>query len=760
DILRCLGLPTCDNPMRAEDMDLGDATKFYQYEVNLTFVGVVGMLDHPRKEVRDSIEECRKAGIRVIVITGQSEEAMKHGGFGGQSEGRMQHINELLKLAVEALSVVKDTITSPQSSFFPSTVKLEIVVNVQGTGGAERALQVDDAEEKAQKPSTGPNRPNLVSSVPQVINALPPVPWGVPPPRVIQNQRRTVPPNIQLQTNPRFFFQQRTVNEGVDKQKAKKEDPRRKPTGQRSGIPLDKDFYANLGLLPFAEESSKSDTSSAKKQEGTPSSKSLRPTLNDGNGRVPGYPNQYPPQPHRNQNPSLPPPPPSPLIPSPPLYKYLSLPSPPPRMDARHRGHPPFPDPSARMLSNGVDPPRVDPNRYQGHPHRMPLNEYQNRLPAPPMDRYLSPQMHSNGVDPPPFPRMRPNWERYPSEPYPKEFSAPSLLAPQHSYPKGFDRNLGPTSQPLRGFEPSSKHTVFPSGPVPLVVEFDDSFFTDKDIPKEYMKLEEKFEQSAVPELAVAGRASIGVPWENSGQVPAPRPPPEVVDLENLQKMVPHSKIPTNVITDEGRSGGPSRTLGDEDPYVLMPEDMKVPAFPLAPLEGRESSRHPGPPSASRHPMSPSASRHPMSPSASRHPMPPSANRHPMPLSANRHPMLPSANNGFPPPNRSPPRFSPPPPRFSSPPRFGPPKPVPSQPFVRRNQFRRPFPGEFVDRGLIGEEEQSQISPSKQMPHHSKKRVPRPYGIRQQFLFNQSMRQQFLFNQSMRQQFLFNQSMR
>ncbi|CAG0887484.1 unnamed protein product [Cyprideis torosa] len=41
---------------------------------------------------------------------GQSEEARKHGVFGGQSEGRMQHINELLKLAVEALSVVKDTV--------------------------------------------------------------------------------------------------------------------------------------------------------------------------------------------------------------------------------------------------------------------------------------------------------------------------------------------------------------------------------------------------------------------------------------------------------------------------------------------------------------------------------------------------------------------------------------------------------------------------------------------------------------------------
>ncbi|KDP28449.1 hypothetical protein JCGZ_14220 [Jatropha curcas] len=80
--LRCLGLAYKDDLGEFSDYyadnhpahkKLLDPACYSSIEKDLIFVGVVGLRDPPRDEIHKAIEDCRGAGIRVMVITGDNK---------------------------------------------------------------------------------------------------------------------------------------------------------------------------------------------------------------------------------------------------------------------------------------------------------------------------------------------------------------------------------------------------------------------------------------------------------------------------------------------------------------------------------------------------------------------------------------------------------------------------------------------------------------------------------------------------------------
>jgi|TARA_B100001971_G_C18255706_1_gene581897 Ca2+-transporting ATPase len=67
-------------------------------EKNLIFIGLQGMIDPPRDEVKDAITKCKKAGIKVVVITGDNEVTAKAVAHAIGIEGRSITGKDLDKL--------------------------------------------------------------------------------------------------------------------------------------------------------------------------------------------------------------------------------------------------------------------------------------------------------------------------------------------------------------------------------------------------------------------------------------------------------------------------------------------------------------------------------------------------------------------------------------------------------------------------------------------------------------------------------------
>ncbi|KAL9265459.1 Calcium-transporting ATPase 1, endoplasmic reticulum-type-like protein [Drosera capensis] len=160
--LRCLGFAykedltdfvTCDGDHdHPAHQLLLNPSSYSSIESDLVFVGLAGLRDPPRPEVRQAIEDCRAAGIRVIVITGDNkntaeaicreiEKHLKQNGGLLFSRAEPRHKQEIVRLLKEDGEVV--AMTGDGVNDAPA-LKLADIGIAMGIAGTEVAKEASD----------------------------------------------------------------------------------------------------------------------------------------------------------------------------------------------------------------------------------------------------------------------------------------------------------------------------------------------------------------------------------------------------------------------------------------------------------------------------------------------------------------------------------------------------------------------------------------------------------------------------------------
>src|SRR5215212_9697125 len=105
-----------------------------ELERDLTFLGMVGMIDPARPEARDAVETCKRAGIRPVMITGDHPLTARHIAteLGIAEGGRILTGREIDRLSVEELEdLVSET---PVFARVSPENKLDVVEALQDKG--------------------------------------------------------------------------------------------------------------------------------------------------------------------------------------------------------------------------------------------------------------------------------------------------------------------------------------------------------------------------------------------------------------------------------------------------------------------------------------------------------------------------------------------------------------------------------------------------------------------------------------------------
>ncbi|MEI5906115.1 calcium-translocating P-type ATPase, SERCA-type [Bacillus spongiae] len=109
--------------------------KEFELENNLTFLGLQGMIDPPRPEVKEAVKECREAGIKTVMITGDhllTAKAIAHQLGIIKGNEKVLEGSELSRMEVKELEeVVEDVAVFARVS---PEHKLKIVKALQNKG--------------------------------------------------------------------------------------------------------------------------------------------------------------------------------------------------------------------------------------------------------------------------------------------------------------------------------------------------------------------------------------------------------------------------------------------------------------------------------------------------------------------------------------------------------------------------------------------------------------------------------------------------